>query len=60
MTNIPRKKSNLYGKESPKYNGHDGNPNECKSWSGDKTLSLNHKYKNLVNINDVVKIQVKW
>ena len=25
-----------------------------------KTLSLNHKNKNLVNINDAVKIQVKW
>ena len=25
-----------------------------------KTISLNHKDKNLVNINDEVKIQVKW
>ena len=31
-----------------------------KSKLSDKILSLNHKDKNLVNINDAVKTQVKW
>ena len=31
-----------------------------KSKLSNKMLSWNHKDKNLVNINDEVKIQVKW